>query len=1251
MIEIDTATRDTIAIFKRYSKLDIATSLFASNLWLPNISSIVKHYFWTSIFLSMKDSDFTVNSNTTQYLSAKSLLQALYKSAPSLPSIEDYIPETEWGDVKFKIFEDVYSIFYGSELENAYDMIESFQALFGAADDLFFQQLNRSPEIELSNCLRLHDIIISSIDNQCNPETIDILPGHIEVPPKNFWESCSTFLSSFNVTTIFSSAFLAEYSTTNGVNRLNYSSNTSFINAYYEGQLVNSLFINIDNTYIPLVPRSSLTIFLNGWSTLYTNNMDAVVKSTKYVVAVKSYIYNFLNERTPLKVYPFTSAVYSDNRPHSEIYAAVIPDLPNKRMILFYLLEPNDDPKLHERYINDVASKLKESVEMIREAPMKMALHGLGKNIQFNIPDDDYVLTYHTFVILPTLGLSSGGIIVPKMPSTSVIPLAHFFGLFDEIEFWDQLWDFLEYIDSNERLMFTGYSSILDQWGSCKSSHGLLVDGANEPQFIHIDPHWGSGTRYETLRQFWRNYPESFFGENPRAWECELVAPPNRVRLFARDHSSFSRYLKIGECHIYINAIFGNNNYELLEMTDLVVEMLEDALAVNVDTLTTHEFFSNISELHILIFTVSEIESSDQLKHLTHLVVDKEVWSIDRGYPRAGIPGIRLVVNEVIYKEEMTKVKDRTFQHKLLLDVLYNLNKFINDSRNYNKIKEAIVRKNNLKPRFKMGQVGIGYLFPEHISDNMASSKHVKQARKTAALLSKRLGVKPGDYEQDEAKIILNKIISGMVEIVDELIILLTYEHAIYYAIESIDALAHNHEREIIKINQSLEMEVEYDQKERYYQIKRKYSRNHRNYRYIIEKIVQHEPKGGSDLTSDQLGYIVALVDWLHVYQQASDSIHYDLFVARLSIDTDYKPLVFYGNNHEIHEEQYGYSEAEKELDLENKYADELLSPEEMENHLKNIDMAYIDDYGFSFTSQIELMSLLANWPTYDQDTDLSTVYSATTKEISSIAISVLNDVKEEEVEIILQFLILDPEDTLKIIDPDGSEELCKTLPIWEHKKRPYRYHLRPLIKMGGKHVWGPVSVTRSAIVWAGHIQACSLPIDPNAPSVRRVIEQGKTSMEKSLVSKAFKIVKRYTDYAEKELTHKRGGFPKELGDYDILALLTEKNILISIECKDLQLPFCAKDSLTVRETIFGKKGKEGHFRMINKRNKYLNENMINICKNLEWPISTEAPPTIIDIYLTRIAYWWTKYPKIETKTRLLALNELDEFINQLQNE
>lgn len=280
----------------------------------------------------------------------------------------------------------------------------------------------------------------------------------------------------------------------------------------------------------------------------------------------------------------------------------------------------------------------------------------------------------------------------------------------------------------------------------------------------------------------------------------------------------------------------------------------------------------------------------------------------------------------------------------------------------------------------------------------------------------------------------------------------------------------------------------------------------------------------------------------------------------------------------------------------------------------------------------------------------MSPFYSANAAEIENACMRRIDSFVREEVATILEFLTLKKDEVLSII---GQDDPCLDLPVWEHRKRYARYTLRPLILIEDRYCWGPYSAMRSGLTWSGNLSYGTLPVDLQSTKVQEVIGSEKKLIEKALEGKAFEIASRFTSYTIKNFKlHKlKSEFPhpSDLGDYDVLAFIPEKNVVLNVECKDILPAYCLKDAKSLREKIFGEYGKDkGHFEQIDRRQSYLKEQVLNIAKDLSWPVSADAPPKIVTIYLTRLTYWWTRFPPREVNALFLRVDMLAKFIEEL---
>ena len=164
-------------LYRECSLDDVVTALFVSSIWLPNIASQVKHMLFAASLCSTQPEVFRATSVLGDYVDFRRFLEELYKLAPNFMSLEDYVPELDWGDVKFPFRKKNYRIFYGGDLSNAYDHLSLFQILYGQLDQKFTDLVRRSPLDELQRLLTLQDMIIMSISSQPARDFIDVSPG------------------------------------------------------------------------------------------------------------------------------------------------------------------------------------------------------------------------------------------------------------------------------------------------------------------------------------------------------------------------------------------------------------------------------------------------------------------------------------------------------------------------------------------------------------------------------------------------------------------------------------------------------------------------------------------------------------------------------------------------------------------------------------------------------------------------------------------------------------------------------------------------------------------------------------------------------------------------------------------------------------------------------------------------------------------------------------------------------------------
>lgn len=1235
-------------IYKKHSFEDVATSLFISSLWLPNIASPVSHQFLIAILASFKQSEFSKELNINNYQDFSSFLSEIYALLPPFIALEDFVPELDWGEVKFFHEDRNYKIFYGNEIGHVYDWLIQYQMIYLPYDEQYLDCSGFSPSQELQQCLQLQDTIISQITTQPSiGDESTINAGHIEVPNLDFWKEVSAFYAELIRRPINYSAFLEKFSKPTGFFELGSLDEGIFGNLVMSGEIVPTFFLEHDKKYYPILPRRYLGIFIDEWSNIYqAYHQNVTGNDLPCHLRIGAKLHKYIKARVRSdSLFPLCSAVTesgaADEIPFSTAFIS------GKRLVLIYVTEPAYDGKKTSEEINAVLPKLKTALELMREQPTTLGLPLENKIAKFGNVNNGSILEPALFIVIPLVATKHLSLQFSEGPLGDVTFLDQFVGFIDELDSADMVDAFLDYLEEYKSRINSPILGLLDFFGSFKSSYGVLEEGANTFDFISLYPHWGSNLRYETLQKFWQLYPDAHYFDHPRSWRIKQETK-SRLRLEARGYFGSALHCEVGLTHIFISAPFMEIPYEQAEITNLLMECLEDSLSRHAALISSHAFFKWHEQLKILCYPLSLVRGVDKFKHLRHMVPD-EFWCSDSGVIKDGIDGIRIVFDDKKLVQALSKINDRSIEVNFLLEVLGQID-FLEPDDIIKKIKGKISKTKKQKPRFKVSQEENPATFPAYINSHVPKNPDFKRARKRIAELAKQEGLTEGSYSQGDAKQMINTLILTIVNEINKEASTYNFKASIIYLITRIDALNYDYEMSRLRIDNSLEHDVDYDRESAFADKHSSFILMHRNYRYLIEKFVQLQPEGDAVLNHDKFRYLIAMIDWFHVFRAASDSMHYEIHTAGLKVNDQFVVEVIYEDIFDEQQKIFEKEEAALRIGTIGVPDDKVSNSKSFDQLLEEMDASFLTDLQFSFRNMLSILKILSYWPQFQQTADENTYYSASCDEITKAGEKNIENVEHREIGHVLDFLTLKSHDVLRILN---QEVPCEDLPIWEYKKRYSRYNIRPLIKINDKYFWGSYSAMKAGVIWLGALSAGSLPTDLKCSNINSVISNEKKRIEKSLEVKTHEIVKRYTSFVDANVQlHKRdkkGNHPSRLGDYDVLAYYQNKNVILNIECKDILHAHCLKDAKTLRETIFGKAGKNrGHFDQIDKRQSYLKEHLDKVAEILKWELDKSQPPKIIPIYLSRNSYWWTKFPPYEVESFFVRVDMLSDYLNEL---
>ena len=1205
-----------ISIFSQYSSIDIFLSLSISELWLPNISSQVKHILMLNIFLSMQEEQFTSAYKVDDYTGFEHLLNQIYSTLPSFPILEDYIPEQDWGEIKYYYKDSNYQIFYGGLVERLPDYIKAFELRYSEYPDIWEQ---------MKNVLVMHDHFFSHFNHSCikNHKIIDC-SGHIEIPTKEFWIECKKVL--LGMSHILEHLQINKEFVKSCGNVKIISNQDELSNLIMTGVAVPAIAVQIGGKRYPLSFRNMVNVIIEYYAkkTLTVNLANSICDFLSYTMN------NIINETVKFcdreKVLPYTISGI----------------VKGKNKIYFFITSDIHKPDIIDKLIKDVFVLISNG-EWALLCPSNNVLQINNKhgdcpsinNIRIVIIDSNLSTSYTCFKL-------------PKsIKKFQFLPLIDFISLFDSFVNIDEFEEFILLKEKHERQIYPRFISTMDLFSALRKYNYVLIPGAIDPILIMVDPHMGSNWRYDELKKYWKAMPLSF----PT---CTMKWYPysqyqGNICLIGKDKPfiSWSTQINHSTIHFYTDfqslIKYDSINVQLLK---LFLECICDAFSQRKDILNSISF-GELKKISVkcdidydnIVFQKDGIRQPNKLSPLLDelKIITKKETSIE----------LLLKIQLPLFQYKVSSATDASVQAELCDEFFKVLSPLINFDYPLN-IKEQIKLTSTQPLRATLSRYDKGYDTPER-KPIIPEPKHYLLARKHLAEIVKEQGISERRYQLNEAKEIINRISDIQREKVHSKILCYHPISLWLFAMNQFDAYISENDILHYIMKMSLKHEVTYDRAKELAEENTEFIRQSENYRYLLECTLSLSSTNLIIPTEEDIQQLLADIDWLIVLYITSDMLHYNIDVGGISIDSDYIPEVFFSEDSVEKEEIFFKEQASYKLGIDLTVTD-TVEANISDKMLEELNRSFMKDLGFNYSTLLHVLETLQKWARCNvREPELS--YYATIDDIITISKKFIkSESNDKELEKAINFLILKPNEIRFLL---GSQDACSDVPIFEHNKRGTHYNIKPLIKSDENIYWGAGSVNRTLTIWKKNIINGYLPADFNWKNVNQQVRVIKESIEKQLEIKSTEIVKRFTSKVKHGIDFRRR-FPNEkfedVGDFDTLAYLPEKNIWIMIECKYNKPYFCIKDLRRLRETIFGREGKatdKGQIGKVIRRYDFLESNLYHIKKLLQWDDSNEDKPRIINLYVSRNIYWWLRNPPYATNIDFVQVDALNEWLKK----
>jgi len=1211
-----TLKKNICSLFRKYSFNDVYQSLTISDLWLPNISSMFKHCLAMYCCVSIEEQDFNQNDQISNYDDFKVLIRNLYNLLPSNPMVEDFFPEVDWGEIKYQWNDKQYKVLYGGAVERITDFIDAFR---------ISHSIDSNALLQLEQSLKLQNHLINSISSNNFNESIKIRPGIVLLPDEQFWLESKKTISEINIH-INTSGYTIDSNLVCSLNDINhFNNNHAFCDAFMQGMVLPFSFVKKEEEVFPLSVRNMPSVIIDHYDTscdLSTLNQQ-----------LKTYV----NSRFRTD-FPFIFKIENSTKNPSVLDYEFFSVWNFGEKIIFFTTFDRDNLESLISLEKNIESYIESAEWRLRSIENKFGMKIENpRKVQPNFKDIQIIaVSNHVSTVNGFMGFDS-------QPYSMVFDLTSFCTIFDSLDTEEEFIQFIEFDKQNKNKVFR-FSSLNDSFFAFRNTYSVLEQGAVTYDSVMLDPHTGSNGRFDYLKKYWQNMPKNMPTDWGK-WDFRSEYQGN-IKLYAKNQTAMSWSTEIlnSSIHCYsdFKTLIEEQREQSARINELFLELLCDAFSQR-KTILQNSFLMNFNRITFHISPdnqnyLEEVFSSFEQEIITNVGLLK--WKSDKHK----LLDIELIINLKAFCELLADSSDASAQAEILIKVLEGIAgiteniiepKIINELTETKKWPKRIQLTYETQP------------FDGHNSKPIEpTNTQYLQARKQLALLFKSNNIEPGRYELTTAKEIINVISIQYKDLIYEKIYNLDYDLLLKFSLANHDAYVSDNYIQNTRLKLSLQHEVTYDREERFTEIKSKFIRNSKNYRYLIEAIKSSENKNNKQFSEDLALDLIAYIDWLLVLYEASDTLHNDIEVGGLNIDSEYIPEIFYSSERKDTEINFHNEQANYHLSREGISSEDEVTSSLFDGNFDPIDKVFQTDLSFKFSQILTILDILSNWASYTKIAP-QPIYQDNFENIEKKCNEILVDTNLDEIRKILSFLKLDGSKVKRLL---GKDTLEFDVPVSDHNKREHRLNIRPIIELAdGNLIWGPAACHRSLTIWFNHIANGYLPADFNWKSVNNYVRKLKEGVEKELEVRAGEVTKRFIKLSERGVDLRKR-FPKEdipdIGDFDVLAYIPEKNIWINLECKYNKPYYCLKDMKRLRNTVFlGEGSKQSHISKIKKRAEYLENNLEYVRSLLKWPESScHNPPQILSLYISINTYWWFRNPPVEVDINFIQIDALDSW-------
>ncbi len=738
----------------------------------------------------------------------------------------------------------------------------------------------------------------------------------------------------------------------------------------------------------------------------------------------------------------------------------------------------------------------------------------------------------------------------------------------------------------NEKLfLFSGLSSYFHLW---KNMDGMINEGALHPT-VFIPPYQSVHATYDyfnEMKEYPYQHPITFSIIHEWLKNKENVSD---LSLIGKEKSGEINIFKSSKGNIFLHEthfIVEDIKKEIIETVFSFQEIMINGLSEYKDVILSH-YPREILDIKIVSKAVFNKNLTSNTVAISSKYFKKIIVDVNE---RSKIVLVQPYWD--VIADDNSENKTKKFENNLLISLLEGI-EFENNEMMYHEIKST-----DSEPRTSMiSKMAVSY-FIDPISlfippDNIA----FKSVRKTMAKTIKRIDLEPKKYNENE---IVDVIRQFRIEVRDDLLLQLRKFNRLEthkWLLEEYSAILFHIDMHQKRLQEFSEIEhLNIEKSHEFTEKTVKLREEAKTYKFVLEYLIEEnlsliERKQDKLITKKSINELIAFGKWILDFQTMSDANYYgSVGWNKLNIREDYVI--------ELEETDKYLSDALKLTELRYEFGDYSERDSSIDAHFgEQIESKFQNDTGLSFRVLIDLLTFLESHHTISELSASGTgvVYHNVVKaSINEVAEKFLDyDVHSlEDFYSALHFITIEAD---KIADKNG------VIPIWEKKRRKHKFSAQPILYFENNILFSPVSIHALKKDYIQGIMNFTLPYDIEMNHTVSLLNNWKRRYEKKIVDDLALLFNspNLVVYKDRELykLDKKGGHPRDLGDYDLIVIDKKNYSIFLFEVKYMRLSQTMKDSMGDQKDYF--LGTKAQALKFNRRIEYFKENKDKIIENL----------------------------------------------------